>query len=146
MFARLLGDREQIRLFAQTLNISRETAAALAEPNTGLYFDWGPDSSRYLPYVERLLSPDPEDFLKVLHGLVAEKGRRNKRTHFGHGRAGSFSRASTRFETGLRVNISGAVEPANADFLLALPGLRDIVGGLHPHECVHLHAESLLDA
>ncbi len=74
VFARLLGDRKQIRLFTQTLNISREIAAALAEPNTGVYFDWGPDSSRYLPYVEkRLPSPDPEDFLKVLHGLGAEK-------------------------------------------------------------------------
>jgi hypothetical protein len=75
VFARLLGDRKRIRLFAQTLNISREIAAALAEPNTGVYFDWGPDSSRYLPYVEkRLRLPDPEDFLKVLHGLVAEEG------------------------------------------------------------------------
>jgi hypothetical protein len=53
-------------------------AAALAEPGTGIYFDWGPDSSRYLPYVEkRAPSPDPEDFLKVLslpperHGSAA---------------------------------------------------------------------------
>jgi hypothetical protein len=76
VFARLSGDRKQIRLFAQTLDISREVAAALAAPNAGVYFDWGPDSSRYLPYVEkRLPSPDSEDFLKALHGLVAEKDK-----------------------------------------------------------------------
>lgn len=74
VFARLLGDRKQIRLFAQTLDISRDIAAELAEPNTGLYFDWGPDSSCYLPYVEKhLRPPDPDDVLKVLHGLVSEK-------------------------------------------------------------------------
>ena len=74
VFARLLGDRKHILLFSQTLDISREMAISLAEPNTGVYFDWGPDSSRYLPYVEKRLSPpDPEDLVKVMHGLVAEK-------------------------------------------------------------------------
>jgi len=67
VFARLLGDSDNLRLFSQTLEISRETAAALAEPNAGLYFDWGPDSSRYLPHVEtRPPSPDPEKFLEAL--------------------------------------------------------------------------------
>jgi hypothetical protein len=75
VFAHLLGDRKQIRLFAQTLDISREMAAALAGPGTGIYFDWGPDSSRYLPYVEkRAPSPDPEDFLKVLSLLPERHG------------------------------------------------------------------------
>lgn len=74
VFARLLGDRQQIRLFSQTLDISREIAVALAEPHTGVYFDWGPDSSRYLSFVEkRLPSPDPDDFLKMLHGFIPEK-------------------------------------------------------------------------
>lgn len=74
VFARLLGDKKQIRLFAQTLAISKELAASLAEPNVGVYFDWGPDSSLYLPYAKNLPpSPDPEDFLKMLHGLRPEK-------------------------------------------------------------------------
>jgi hypothetical protein len=67
VFARLLGDKKQTRLFSQTLDISRELAASLEEPNAGVYFDWGPDSSRYLSHVEsRPPSPDPEDFLKML--------------------------------------------------------------------------------
>jgi hypothetical protein len=67
VFAHLLGDQQQTKLFSQTLEITRELAAALAEPNAGLYFDWGPDSSRYLPHVDtRLPSPDPNKFLEAL--------------------------------------------------------------------------------
>jgi hypothetical protein len=67
VFARLLGQSENTRLFSQSLEISRETATALREPHAGLYFDWGPDSSRYLQHVEtRPPSPDPEKFLEAL--------------------------------------------------------------------------------
>jgi hypothetical protein len=67
VFARLLGDKKQTRLFSQALDITRELAASLEEPNAGVYFDWGPDSSRYLSHVEiRPPAPDPEDFLKIL--------------------------------------------------------------------------------
>lgn len=70
VFAHLLGDNEKIQLFSQTLEISAEIGAALAQPSAGLYFDWGPDSSRYLPHVEkRPPSPDPEEFIKLLGGL-----------------------------------------------------------------------------
>ncbi len=74
VFARLLGDRKQTRLFSQTLEVSRELAESLAKPNAGLYFDWGPDSSRYLPYLEtQPPSPEPEDFLKMFSRLHTEK-------------------------------------------------------------------------
>jgi hypothetical protein len=53
VFAHLLGDRERTLLFSQALEITRELAAQLAEPGAGLYFDWGPDSSRYLPHIEK---------------------------------------------------------------------------------------------
>ena len=67
VFARLLGDQKQTRLFSQTLEISREIDASLQEAHAGLYFDWGPDSSRYLPHVQtRPPSPDPEKFLEAL--------------------------------------------------------------------------------
>jgi hypothetical protein len=67
VFAHLLGNKEKTRLFSQTLEISREIEALLQEPGTGLYFDWGPDSSRYLPHVEkRPPFPDAEGFLKAL--------------------------------------------------------------------------------
>ena len=67
VLARLLGDQKQTRLFSQTLEISREIATSLTEAHTGLYFDWGPDSSRYLPHVDkRPPSPDPDKFLDAL--------------------------------------------------------------------------------
>jgi hypothetical protein len=79
VFARLLGDQKQMRLFSQRLEVSRDLAAALAEPSAGVYFDWGPDSSRYLPHVEnRPPSPDPEDFLKALSILGTEKPEKER--------------------------------------------------------------------
>jgi hypothetical protein len=53
VFAQLLGDQKPIHLFSQSLDISRDIATALREKGAGLYFDWGPDSSRYLPHVEK---------------------------------------------------------------------------------------------
>jgi hypothetical protein len=74
VFARLLGDSSNLRLFSQTLEISREIAAALAEPHAGVYFDWGPDSSRYLPHVEtRPPSPDAAERLVGLLGQAFPK-------------------------------------------------------------------------
>jgi hypothetical protein len=66
VFAHLLGHKKLIQLFSQTLDISREIATSLQEKGAGLYFDWGPDSARYLPHVEkREPSRDAEDFLRL---------------------------------------------------------------------------------
>jgi hypothetical protein len=67
VFAHLLGDPKPIRLFFQQLEISRDISTALQqERGAGLYFDWGSDSSRYLPHLEtRPPSPNAEDFLRI---------------------------------------------------------------------------------
>lgn len=71
VYARLLGDKADTRLFSQELEISPNIASQLEKAGTGLYFDWGPDSSRYMPHIEhRPPSPDPEQFLAAL-GLSA---------------------------------------------------------------------------
>jgi hypothetical protein len=70
VFAHLVGDKQKKLLFAQILEIKREIATALEEPGTGLYFDWGPDSSRYLTHIKkRPPSSDPKDFVEFL-GLI----------------------------------------------------------------------------
>jgi hypothetical protein len=77
--AKLLGDNKSQCLFSQSLEISREHAAELQEPGAGLYFDWGPDSGRYIPHVEkRAPSPEVDDILKIIaiDGLM--KGTRSK--------------------------------------------------------------------
>ncbi|MGA8376013.1 MAG: hypothetical protein WB758_15550, partial [Candidatus Sulfotelmatobacter sp.] len=37
------------------------------------------------------------------------------------------------------------VNPPHMDLLLTLAGLGNIVGGLHPHECVHFHSKGFLN-
>jgi hypothetical protein len=66
VFARLLGDNAHTLLFSQNLEIPRDIAASLVDPNAGLILDWGPDSMRYLPRVDQRPSPDPEKFLQML--------------------------------------------------------------------------------
>jgi hypothetical protein len=66
VFANLLGDKSQTLLFSEYLEVSRDFAALLANNSAGLYFDWGPDSMRYLPHVDHRPSPDPEKFLEML--------------------------------------------------------------------------------
>lgn len=64
VYAQLLGDSAPVMLFSQELDITQTLASQLEEPGTGLYFDWGPDSARYLPHVEhRAPSPGPEQLL-----------------------------------------------------------------------------------
>jgi len=75
VFAQLLGDRDRMLLFSQTLEISPESAAQLAGPDCGLYFDWGPDSSRYLPHVDKRPPPPNEDFLELLNLTKHSKSR-----------------------------------------------------------------------
>lgn len=79
VFARLLGDQSSKLLFSQSLEIKREVSTALEEPGTGLYFDWGPDSSRYLPHIEkRPPLPDPSDFVEMLGLTGRSTGRADK--------------------------------------------------------------------
>lgn len=67
VYARMLGEARPTLLFSQELDVTSEAAEALKEPGNGLYFDWGPDSSRYLQHVEkRPPSPDPGMFLEAL--------------------------------------------------------------------------------
>jgi len=70
VFGQLLGERKSILLFAQHLNIERSVARELQEPGTGIYFDWAPDSLKYLPHIEKNPpAPLPKDMLQML-GLV----------------------------------------------------------------------------
>jgi hypothetical protein len=45
----------------------------------------------------------------------------------------------------LRVKGGGLANAPDPDFLLALTGLRDVERRLHPHEGIHIHAESLFN-
>lgn len=67
VYARLLGDSNPTILFSQELEVAPDVAATLKEPGIGLYFDWGADSSRYLPHLDKHLpKPDPAEVFKAL--------------------------------------------------------------------------------
>lgn len=54
MHAKLLGNRKNIELLSQELEVPSEMATELATaPDAGLYFDWGPESLRYHQHIER---------------------------------------------------------------------------------------------
>lgn len=77
VYARLLGDRKPKRLFSQELDISSEIASSLQDPTMGLYFDWGPDSARYLPHVSKQPAlPDSRGMIeRILSGMPASGQR-----------------------------------------------------------------------
>ena len=66
MYAKLLGDHRPVRLLSQSLTVSDAIATALLDKAHGLYFDWGPDSGRYVPHIDRK-EPQPTgaELLKV---------------------------------------------------------------------------------
>jgi len=68
VFARLLGSRRAVRLFSQVLDVTPDLATSLKEPDAGLYFDWGPDSNRYIPHLDKRQNQIP-DFLNIAKSL-----------------------------------------------------------------------------
>jgi len=64
VFAKLLGENKRKQLFTQSLEVSQESAALLDKPGNGLYFDWGPDASRYQSHID-FRQPPPEIEQKI---------------------------------------------------------------------------------
>lgn len=59
LVAKILGDSSPMTLLAQSLSLTRDLAAALRERGTAIFFDWGPDSQRYIPHIDRRQLPQP---------------------------------------------------------------------------------------
>jgi hypothetical protein len=51
VFASLVGKRQPLRLAEAHLHLTEQQANALRSDDSGVYFDWGPDSQRYVPHV-----------------------------------------------------------------------------------------------
>lgn len=52
VYAKLLGDFSSKVLLSQEIEITRDLALELQNTKIGVYFDWGPDSARYIPHIE----------------------------------------------------------------------------------------------
>lgn len=75
VFAKFLGVRKPVRLFQQTLELSALHALELQKPNSGVYFDWGPDAARYIAHTETHKAPvTPDDFFEFLKSMSPAKG------------------------------------------------------------------------
>ena len=53
VFAHVLGDSQQKLLFSEVLEVTAEIAREMREHGAGVYFDWEPDSSRYISHIEQ---------------------------------------------------------------------------------------------
>jgi hypothetical protein len=66
VYVQLVGDKALLKLFSQQLEITSDLAAQLEKPGAGLYFDWGPDSSRYLPHIDQRPPALPDELLEAI--------------------------------------------------------------------------------
>jgi hypothetical protein len=67
VFAKLLGDKQTLNLFSEKLVIDEASAKALEDPECGLYFDWDPDTEKYVSHIDKTRSSrSPENFLRAL--------------------------------------------------------------------------------
>jgi len=61
VYAKLLGDRSNALLFSQQLELQSDQATALKNLETGVYFDWGQESQRYLAHVDQRPAPSSRE-------------------------------------------------------------------------------------
>jgi hypothetical protein len=69
VYASTVPGRRAILLHRFQVSLSQELAAALKDPEAGVYFDWGPDSARYHAHVEK--RPKASDPIDLLMGKLA---------------------------------------------------------------------------
>lgn len=68
VFAKLVGSNNFTELSKLNLDITEAQATSLVEPNTGLYYDWGPDQQSYYAHINKKPESDPnmEHFLDIM--------------------------------------------------------------------------------
>jgi len=52
VYAKLLGGKSPKLLLTQSMDVSKASADALTNPLAGLYFDWEPETGRYVPHID----------------------------------------------------------------------------------------------
>jgi hypothetical protein len=53
LYAKLLGDVAPLKLLSQVLEVDQDSADALKDPDVGLYFDWMPESGKYVRHTDK---------------------------------------------------------------------------------------------
>jgi len=66
VFARIVGASQAALLWTNSLTISEADATKLTQPNNAIYFDWGPDSNRYISHVKsKPPNPMPNAMIEI---------------------------------------------------------------------------------
>ncbi len=73
VLAKLVGAHAPKELMTISLSISEAQALALATPQTGIFFDWGPDQQSYHPHTQSRVAGEP-DMKELLDALKQIKG------------------------------------------------------------------------
>lgn len=68
IFANLVGDEEFKLLHTVEVDVSPSEAAALESPDKGIYWDWGPDTGKYISHVRHKPKGELPPFLRELIG------------------------------------------------------------------------------
>ena len=73
VFAKLVGAHAPKELMTINLSISDSQAVALATPQTGIFFDWGPDQQSYHPHTQNRVADEPhmKELLDALNQIKA---------------------------------------------------------------------------
>ncbi len=71
VYAKLVGSAHSLILFDTNLQVTDAQANQLAEPNTGIYFDWGPDQQNYHSHIDK--KPQSESELEKIVQMMANK-------------------------------------------------------------------------
>ena len=67
IIAEIVGDKAPTTLWTQTLDVTRDLATGLQDHHTGVYFDWGPDSRRYIPHLRKApIAPTPQELAEAI--------------------------------------------------------------------------------
>ncbi|MEW6207959.1 MAG: hypothetical protein AB1631_06310 [Acidobacteriota bacterium] len=69
VYAKLVGEKTAKELMAINLVISESQALRLSDPNTGIYFDWGPDQQSYHAHIDT--RPEREPSMEQLIEFMA---------------------------------------------------------------------------
>ena len=70
VFTKLVGEGTPKEIMTIALTISESQASQLTEPNTGIYFDWGPDQQAYHSHIDK--KPELEISTEELLELVVK--------------------------------------------------------------------------
>ena len=77
VYAKLVRDQQPRKLLSINLSLSESQEKQLSRPNTGIYFDWGPDQQDYYSHIDT--RPEEKFEMEQIAKLLNNKGIENTR-------------------------------------------------------------------